>query len=83
LSAILNASGEKALNDIRDQAAALAPALGAERSLAELRSLIGALLGTHAKGRLRTKEGLAVAHGAPVDQERLARFETLCSAPAW
>jgi hypothetical protein len=79
LVAILNASGEKALNDIRDQAAALAPELGAERSLAELRSLVGALLGTHAKGQLRTKEGLAVAHGAPVDQERLALFETLAA----
>ena len=79
LVAILNASGEKALNDIRDQAAALAPALGAERSLAELRSLVGALLGTHAKGQLRTKEGLAVAHGTPVDQERLGRFETLAA----
>ena len=77
LVAILNASGEKALNEIRDQAAALAPSLDAERALEELRSLIGALLGTHARGELRTKAGLAVAHGAPVDQERLARFEVL------
>lgn len=76
---ILNASGEKALNDIRDQAAALAPALGAERPLEELRSIIGALLGTHAKGELRTKEGQAVAHGTPVDQERLVRFEVLAA----
>jgi hypothetical protein len=77
LVAVLNASGEKALNDIRDQAAALAPSLGATRSLEELRGLIGALLGTHAKGELRTREGLAVAHGAPVDQERFARFDAL------
>ena len=77
LVAILHASGEKALNDIRDNAAALTPSLDAARPLGELRSLIGALLGTHARGELRTKEGLAVAHGAPVDQERLARFETL------
>lgn len=79
LVAILNASGEKALNDIRDQASALAPALGAEKSLAQLRSLIGALLGTHAQGELRTREGLAVARGFPVDQERITRFEALAA----
>jgi hypothetical protein len=77
LVSILNASGERALNEIRDQAAALAPALGAERALEHLHSLIGALLGTHARGELRTRQGLAVARGTPVDQERLARFEVL------
>lgn len=76
---VLNASGEKALNDIRDQAAALAPALGAEKALEELRRIIGALLGTHTKGELRTREGLAVARGSPVDQERVARFEALAA----
>lgn len=50
LVSVLNASGEKALNEIRDQAAASAPALGAENALQELRGIIGALLGTHAKG---------------------------------
>lgn len=79
LVSVLNASGEKALNDIRDQAAALTPALGAEKALEELRSIIGALLGTHSKGQLRTREGLAVAQGAPVDQERMARFELLAA----
>ena len=79
LVSVLNASGEKALNDIRDQAAALTPALGAEKALEELRSIIGALLGTHSKGELRTRAGLAVAQGAPVDQERAARFEALAA----
>ncbi|ROZ66775.1 cell filamentation protein Fic [Ramlibacter sp. WS9] len=79
LVSVLNASGEKALNDIRDQAAALSPALGAEKALNELRSIIGALLGTHSKGELRTREGLAVAQGSPVDQVRTARFEVLAA----
>ena len=79
LVAVLNASGEKALNEIRDQAAALAQALGAEKALAELRTMLGALLGTYAKGELRTKEGLAVATGAPIDSERMYRFEALAS----
>jgi len=79
LVAVLNASGEKALNDIRDQAAALAQALGAEKALAQLRTMIGALLGTYAKGELRTKEGMAVAIGAPIDSERMYRFEALAA----
>lgn len=79
LVSVLNASGEKALNEIRDQASALAPALGAQKALEELRSIIGALLGTHSKGELRTKAGQAVAQGTPVDQERMARFETLAA----
>jgi hypothetical protein len=79
LVSVLNASGEKALNDIRDQAAALTPALGAEKALDELRSIIGALLGTHAKGELHTREGLAVARGTPVDRERTVRFEALAA----
>lgn len=76
---VLNASGEKALNEIRDQASALAEALGAQKALAELRTLIGALLGTYAKGELRTREGLAVATGTPIDSERMYRFELLAA----
>jgi hypothetical protein len=77
LVSVLNASGEKALNEIRDQSSALADALGANKSLTELRSIIGALLGTYLKGELRTREGLAVARGMPVDSERMSRFEAL------
>jgi len=79
LVSVLNASGEKAFNEIRDQAAGLAPAMGAEKSLKELRLIIGALLGTYAKGGLVTKVGMAVARGTPVDQERMARFEVLAA----
>lgn len=76
---VLNASGEKTLNDIRDQAVTLAPALGAEKALKELLSIIEALLEAHSKGKLRTREGLAVARSFPVDPERSARFETLAA----
>ena len=79
LVSLLNASGERALNDIRDQAAALAPALGAEKPLKELRSIIGALLGTYAHGELLTRAGIAVARGTPIDSERMARFEVLAA----
>ena len=79
LVSVLNASGKKAFNDIRDQASAVAPALGAEKALEQLHNIIGALLGTHAKGELRTREGLAVIQGSPIDQERSYRFEALAA----
>lgn len=79
LVSVLNASGEKALNEIRDQASALAHALGAEKPLEELRALIGTLLGTYSKGELRTREGLAIAAGTPADSERMYRFEALAA----
>lgn len=79
LVAILNSSGEKALNEVRDQAAALASPLGAEKSLGRLRTIIGMLLGTYSKGELTTKAGRAVARGTPVDRERLERFEVLAA----
>jgi hypothetical protein len=79
LVAILNSSGEKALNEVRDQAVALAPALGADKSLEQLRTIIGMLLGTYSKGELTTKAGKAVSRGTPADQERLERFEVLAA----
>jgi Fic/DOC family len=77
LVTVLNASGEKALNDIRDQAAEIGPLMGLEKELTKLRALIGSLLGTHAQGTLKTKDGRLVAQGTPVDQERMSRFERL------
>lgn len=67
LVAILNSSGEKALNELRDQAAGLASPLGAEKSLGHLRTIIGMLLGTYSKGELTTKAGRAISRGTPVD----------------
>ncbi len=76
---VLNVSGEKALNEIRDQAVALAELLGLQKEGQALRSLIGALLGSHARGELRTKGGQLLANGTPVDKERVERFEVLAS----
>ncbi len=74
---ILNASGEAKLNEIRDQASAIAEALGAGRRAETLARIIGALLGTRASGHLRTRDGKLAAAGIPVDQERRDRFELL------
>ena len=75
----LNASGEKALNTIRDEAATIAAALGLKSEAASLRELIGALLGTHKQGTLKTQDGILIAQGKPVDAERIARFNLLAS----
>lgn len=76
---ILNASGGGELNRIRDAARGLAKPLGLEGEFNKLEGLIGALLTTHARGKLKTREGRLVARGTPVDQERMARFEILAS----
>ena len=73
----LNSSGEKALNSIRDEAASLAHSLGLQEEGETLRHLIGALLGTHQRGELKTREGMQVAMGKPVDKERIERFHVL------
>lgn len=76
---ILNAQGEKALNDIRDQAAVLAQPLGVPDNASVLTSIIGALLGTHKKGTLKTRDGQMIAQGTLVDIERMVRFELLAA----
>ncbi|MEC5387728.1 Fic family protein [Uliginosibacterium sp. H3] len=77
---ILNASGERALNAIRDEARALTDPLGAQDRFETLNQIIGALLGTYAKGSLVTRHGALVASGTPADKERLGRFTILADA---
>lgn len=80
LIAILNASGEAELGRIRDQARELAGSLAMRREFKGLDSMAGALLGTHAKGELKTRIGQLVAAGTPVDAERISRFNVLADA---
>lgn len=75
---ILSASGEEALNRVRDDARQLAPQLATDFDT--LNSMIGALLGTYVKGKLTTRAGQLVARGTPVDAERLNRFGLLADA---
>jgi hypothetical protein len=77
---ILNASGDAALNRVRDEARSLAEAMDATDDFATLNGMIGALLGTWATGSLRTPQGQRVAQGTPVDAERLHRFQILADA---
>lgn len=80
LVSILNAAGETALNQLRDAARALAPALQAQPAFDTLNQIVGLLLNTHQRGELHTRAGQLVAQGTPVDAERMARFEQLASA---
>ena len=79
LISVLNASGEVELNRIRDEARDLAQPLGMKAEFTKLAGIVGALLRTHAVGKLKTKEGKLAAKGTPVDAERLRRFEILAS----
>ena len=74
---ILNACGEDALNRERDAARVLAEALAARKAFDTVNALVGALLGTYAKGSLITRAGILVANGTPADAERLNRFTLL------
>ena len=70
------ARGEDALNNIRDQARALAPTLGLERELDILDTLIGGILGTR-EAEMSTAVGKAMTASIPYDANRLAHFEKL------
>jgi hypothetical protein len=77
LETILRSRGEAALNQIRDQARALAPSLGAERAMSRLDALVGALLRSRPADVLRSSGAQARAGGIPFDPERIERFELL------
>lgn len=76
LERIARVRGPRALNGLRDEAREIAPALHAELQLAQLETLIGAMLGTRPM-QLRTPAARARAAGLPYDADRLALFERL------
>jgi len=59
-------AGEARLNEIRDQARALAGPLSADGAFQILHALIGALLQTQV-ATLSTEAGIALARGEPID----------------
>lgn len=72
----LAAGGENALNQIRDEARAIAPQLGLEAEAAELDRIIGALLGTRT-AELVSPVAIARGKGRPYDQRRVELFTKL------
>jgi fido (protein-threonine AMPylation protein) len=76
LERMLRVSGEKALNDLRDAAQRVAPALKLTKELAKLQDLIGKLLGSRAGG-LSGSVARARLAGLPYDADRLPVFDSL------
>jgi hypothetical protein len=79
LDDLIRRQGEDAANRLRDEARAIATALGLEPEYHELSALIGALLGTR-DAPLLSEPGKARAAGPPYDPNRLQLFETLFAA---
>ena len=80
LMQIVERRGEPGLNEIRDEAAALAPLLGYGKEFKTLNPMISAILKTHpAKGVLNTRAGIAYATGGSFDGNRLKLFAAFAS----
>ncbi|MBK3780100.1 cell filamentation protein Fic [Paraburkholderia aspalathi] len=82
LDKILTIRGDFKLNDLRDQARAVADKLDMVAEKKRLDGIIGALLGTHEEKKLRSKLALARAAGKPYDPDRLELFDVLHGALA-
>jgi len=79
LREMLARQGERELNELRDGAAEVARALDAQEELGQMRSLIGALLGSH-DAPLSTEGAKAAAAGKDWDDRRLPLFDALMGA---
>lgn len=73
LESLCAQEGEDALNKLRDEARALAPALGLEKAFTTLDGIIGTLLGTR-KARLASKTAQAMAAGRAYDADCVNRL---------
>ena len=79
LDRMLRSQGEGAINRLRDEARALAPALGYEAEATELDGLVGSLLGTR-ETAMQSEIGKARLAGQPFDPARVEMFEELFTA---
>jgi len=77
LEKVLVMRGEHKLNELRDRCQPLADALGLQKSYERLVKFISALLGTHGRHLLRSKQAVARAAGKPYDPERMVLFDGL------
>jgi hypothetical protein len=79
LLTICDSRGEDHLLILRDEARALAPALGLERQFKVLDGLIGSILGTRSTHKLTTEAGKAKSAKLPYDPKRVELFETFAA----
>ena len=78
LISVFDARGGQALVDLREEARALAPALGLEREFLILEGIVGGVLGTR-KAAMTTTAGKAMVASIPYDSNRLELFEKLAA----
>jgi hypothetical protein len=71
--------GEVGLNRLRDTCQALVAPLGLNKEFIRLDKIVGALLGTHERRQLSSRQALARAAGQPYDPLRLELFDALFS----
>lgn len=77
LESIIRVNGEGAINQLREQARAIAPELSMAREFDQLNKIISALLTTHPSRILSSPAAAARALGIPVDTGRIQLFEQL------
>ncbi len=76
----LRVKGKEALNQVRDRARQIAPALGMEKELSMLTQLITDLLGTGLSKNLVSPIARARVLGEPMDPDRIQLFELVYEA---
>jgi hypothetical protein len=79
LDTLIRRSGKAAAKRLRDDIAAVAPALGLAEEAAALDAMIGSLLGTR-EAALSAPAAVARQRGRPFDPDRLVLFRTLHTA---
>lgn len=79
LDRLIRLRGPIAVNTLRDDAREVARRLDMDAEFKLLDGLIGALLGTHPAGLLRSRQALARAHGLPYDPQRVELFEKVAA----
>ena len=77
---IIRIHGEDELNNIRDQAKAIAPILKMKHEFKALSTLISAILGTHSSGKLSSPIAKSHAIGRRYDPYRVELFANLVAA---
>ncbi|MBL7698922.1 MAG: Fic family protein [Chitinophagaceae bacterium] len=82
LEKIIQVKGEKALNNLRDEARKIAGPLRMEKEFTRLNQLISALLSTGESKRLTSPSAIARVLGEPFDAGRIDLFENLYQALA-
>lgn len=80
IEAYLRVKGEEALNQARDRARQIAPALGMEKEFSMLTQLITDLLGTGLSKNLVSPIARARVLGEPMDSDRIQLFELVYEA---